>query len=760
MSSHNPDRLYQLLPAIHRIRDAENGYPLQALLRLIEREADIVDDDLWQLYADWFIETGADWTVPYIGELVGFRPAPQAGDPTNLDVSDPLGRARALTPRRDVANTVHDRRRKGTASLLEEIARDAAGWPARVAEFYRWLTWAQNINHQRPGRGGTISLRSGRALARLRGPYAPFDETAHTPDIRQPGWTDPIGRGSLPGVGVFVWRLRSYSVTRCRAENIEEVGPHIFTFSVLGNNTPLFNRPQPEADPYHVAGPLNLPVPITRREFEERLPRDPAHPHAIRSIASGDYYGMEKSLAVWAVDWPSKGAPQPVPRQSIVPADLSSWTLATPRDHIAIDPELGRMAFPTGQLPRGGVYVSYQYGFAAAIGGGEYDRPLLESAPGGHGEVTYRVGHDRPETDDTLGAALARWRALNPRPPSAIIEIVDSGVYTEPLNVELDAGESLQVRAANRARPVIRLLDYMVDRPDPFQVRGAAGSRFTLDGLLVTGRGLAIYGPDAPAEGQPATGDLCAVTIRHCTLVPGWGLANNCDPLRPAEASLELHDTSAHVRIQHSILGAIRVYADRASRDPLRLDLSDSIVDSTGGHDCDRPECQAIGAPDSLAAHVVLEVRRCTIFGRVFAHAVTLGENSLCMGLVRVARRQVGCLRFCYVPPGSRTPPRYECQPDRAIKQLGLTVANPDRARLEALEAQRVRPQFMSTRYGTPDYARLAESCADEIRMGADDGSEMGVYHDLYEPQRAALLRLRLDEFTPAGMDAGLIFAS
>ena len=35
----------------------------------------------------------------------------------------------------------------------------------------------------------------------------------------------------------------------------------------------------------------------------------------------------------------------------------------------------------------------------------------------------------------------------------------------------------------------------------------------------------------------------------------------------------------------------------------------------------------------------------------------------------------------------------------------------------------------------------------------------MGVFHDLYESQREANLRARLEEFTPAGVDAGLIFA-
>jgi hypothetical protein len=804
MSEYNPDRLYQLIPAIYRIRDAENGYPLMALLRLLQREAGVVEDDLWQMYADWFVETSADWALPYIGDLVGFRPAPEAGDPTNLDVSDPTGRARALTPRRDIANAVRSRRRKGTLALLEEIARDAAGWPGRVVEFFRLLTVTQNLNYPRPGLGGTVSLRSGRNLDRLSSAAAAFDQIAHTADLRAPGWTPPVGRGSLPGVGLFIWRLRAYSVTRSRAEQLEEVGPYAHTFSVLGNNTQLYTKPQPEPDSNHIAGPLNLPVPITRREFEDRSPAeqaqaDPNTRQPVYSMASADYYGLDKSLAVWAPDWPVRGAPQPIPREMVIPANLKDWTYRTPRDHISIDPELGRIAFPLGQLPKAGVSVSYYYGFAAAIGGGEYDRPLLESAPGAGGDVLLRVGRDRPGADDTITAAYNRWRAMDPRPRSAVIEIIDSGVYTEPLDVTLDENESLQIRAANHARPVIRLLDYVVDRPDPFRISGAAGSRLTLDGLLITGRGVAVFAPepviesapraaasrepdqrsggkrrrkdrdyaeeepaDAETTGaaQPPTRDLCAITIRHCTLVPGWGLDNDCDPLRPAEPSLELHDTGAHVRIQHSILGAIRVYADRAARDPLRIDISDSILDSAGGHDCDHPECEAIGAPDGLAAFAILDMRRCTVFGRVFVDAIALAENSIFTGLLRVARKQTGCLRFCSVVPGSRTPPRYECQPDKAITALGLAASDPDRQHQEAMEALRVRPQFMSTRYSTPNYARLSDDGPLEIARGADDESAMGAFHDLYEPQRTALLELRLQEFTPAGMDGVLIYAT
>ena len=44
------DRLYALLPAIHRMRDAEQGYPLKALLRVIAEQVNVVEDDIAGLY--------------------------------------------------------------------------------------------------------------------------------------------------------------------------------------------------------------------------------------------------------------------------------------------------------------------------------------------------------------------------------------------------------------------------------------------------------------------------------------------------------------------------------------------------------------------------------------------------------------------------------------------------------------------------------------------------------------------------------------
>src|SRR5215475_8466850 len=97
------NRLYDLLPVTHRMRDAERGYPLRDFLSVLSEQAQVLEDDITRLYGNWFIETCDDWVVPYIGDLIGYR----------------LG---VLAPRADVANTIDARRRKGTLSLLEDLA--------------------------------------------------------------------------------------------------------------------------------------------------------------------------------------------------------------------------------------------------------------------------------------------------------------------------------------------------------------------------------------------------------------------------------------------------------------------------------------------------------------------------------------------------------------------------------------------------------------------------------------------------------------
>src|SRR2546427_43715 len=113
------DRLYKLLPTVYRQRDVDQQWQLLALLRVIAEQVNIVEEDIAQLYENWFIETCQDWVVPYIGDLVGYEIVHEAGEPGEVTTGEGQQRNKILIPRRDVANTIRYRRRKGSLELLD-----------------------------------------------------------------------------------------------------------------------------------------------------------------------------------------------------------------------------------------------------------------------------------------------------------------------------------------------------------------------------------------------------------------------------------------------------------------------------------------------------------------------------------------------------------------------------------------------------------------------------------------------------------------
>ncbi|MFC7534559.1 hypothetical protein [Actinoplanes sp. GCM10030250] len=692
------DELASLLPRWHQQAGQDEGEALRALLAVIAEQIDHVRGTADQQYQDWFVETAAARVLPLIGELAGYRTLAgyqriRSEGLCDGGPSETSARrlAEALAPRRDVAATVGYRRRKGTLSLLEELAESAAGWPARAVETSRLLAHSQPVRLYGSGTGRADTVRAARGrLADLRDGGAldlagtAFETIARTVDVR---------RGHLPtGVKLYVWRLKPYSVTRAPAHCVDS-GRNLYTFSLLGNDTQLVTRPEPEPSTTHLATVDNVPARLRRRHFADRL---------------ADYYGPGKSVAVWLED-------RLVPASSVVVADLTGWRYHPRRGQVVIDPELGRIAFHSRSAPDAGVWVTYHHAFSDDLGGGEYPRDLATP----DGVTVYQVGAGRPYR--RIADAHRQWRA--DRPARAVIEITGNGAYPEPLDVDLAAGQHLTLRAADGARPVLRLLDWAGNQPDALRVSAdgdcAPHERpsMTIDGLLVTGRGI------------HATGPLGALTLRHTTLVPGWSLEPECTPSSPREASLVLERTTAAVHIDRCVLGSIQVLGDEVRTDPLPIRLHDSILDATGR------DLAALSGADGGHAHADLHAHRTTVLGEVHVHAVSTASDSIFTGLLHVARRQTGGVRFSYLPPGSRTPRRYRCPSGPA-------------------------PVLVSERYGTAGYAQLAGACPDEITRGAEDGSEMGAFHDLYQPQRADNLRARLAEYTPAGVDAAIVYVS
>ena len=72
----------------------------------------------------------------------------------------------------------------------------------------------------------------------------------------------------------------------------------------------------------------------------------------------------------------------------------------------------------------------------------------------------------------------------------------------------------------------------------------------------------------------------------------------------------------------------------------------------------------------------------------------------------------------------------------------------------------RVQPVFTSLRFGHAAYGQLSQLTAAEITQGAEDEAEMGAFRNLYQPQREANLRTRLDEYLRFGLEAGILEAS
>jgi hypothetical protein len=343
--------------------------------------------------------------------------------------------------------------------------------------------------------------------------------------------------------------------------------------------------------------------------------------------------------------------------------------------------------------------------------------------------------------------------------PALVVELSESGLYSGALDIELDVNESIWIVAAPATRPVLWLSDAEAGAQDALNVRGRSGSRFVMDGIMVAGRGLRLAPSDEGDDRRSGKDDLCEVLLRHCTLVPGWGISHDCEPLRPSDPSIVLDGTRLCLRIEQSIIGKIDMLISAVAGPPARIAITDSIVDATA------VRRTAIGSADATVGYTRLTVARSTIVGSVAVHAIDLAEDTIFNGEVTVARRQQGCVRYCYVREGSRTPRQFKCQPSmaKAAVQPAPSV-DPDEAELRSRRLAdvlvRIAPHFASLRYGSPDYLRLSDCTPEEIARGASDAAEMGVYHDLLEPRRLDQLQSRLVDHSPADFDPVVMFAS
>lgn len=685
--------LFELLPAIHRLRDGELAQvqglargPLEELISVFAEQLDIADERLEQLLDDLFIETCAEWVVPYIGDLIGVEALHR--------VAPKVASARA-----EVAHTIALRRRKGTALVLEQLARDVTGWDARAVEYFQRLATTQYMNHPRPHNLAIASVRDGGALAWIG---SAFDTSARTVDVRR--IESGRGRHNIPNVGLHLWRIRAHP--RTDAPSVRD-GPRRYRASPLGHDVALYNRPLAEDDITHLAEPDNVPLPLSLR----RLALDLDRHYGFRADASAELDNPNPAIVLTV-----NGVA--IERDQIdvctLVDDAGGWAHAPPPNgRYTIDPLLGRIALPSDAPDPAEVRLTWHEGFSADIGGGEYERSAFLPAPPAD-TVIVRVPDDRP----TIAAALADIGG------DGVVEITDNSRYSENLTITVAAAGSIEIRASNHRRPMLDLAG--------LTITGGADSRCTLNGLLIAGSALAV--PDGGGNA------LAQLVLRDCTLVPGLGLNTDGTPAQPDEPGLLLALAGLETQAERCILGAIR--SDERSR----VALVDSVIDATAR---DRV---AFAAMDALAPGAALSLEGCSVIGKLHMAEVGTISNSILFAAlaqadtwavpVRAARKQVGCVRFSWLPFDAIVPARHRCQPDSANS------------------AGRIAPRFVSLRYGTPAYLQLNTSTPAEILRGADDEGEMGVFHHLYAAHRTANLRIRLAEYLRVGLRAGIIHES
>ena len=695
--------LYALLPQLYRARDAENGYPLRRLLRAVSDQHTAMRIGIETMYDNWFIETCADDLVPYFADLVGLtvdRTTSGAGVSPGLD-------------RAAVGNAILDRRAKGTAAAIEQLSADVTGWPARVVEIGRRISAAFSARFPDLPRVTSADLRGVEAAGNLDGP---FSTTSHRVDVRATDSTRTPGGGSVSSIFVELWRLRTETALGAPAAR---VGPGRYTFDALGRDVHLAVVPTARRPGVEPTGDLDVPGTLTRLSMSAHL---------------ADFYGPGRSLLVHEGE-------QAVARHRVVVADLSDWRRHHSHEHVCIDPVLGRISLRAEDDltdPSPSLRVDYSRLSVGAAGSGylRYPRP---AASGKRYLVSRRgSGHHR-----TITAAIESWesdRAAIPAVvgPAATIEILDNDVYAEHLTVELHPGERIELRAGagfqpvltsrpDRGRePILRIVGATVTTPDALPA-------FTLHGMRVHGAAIEL------------SDHIGRIALHRCTLT---GEPRDAQGDRPPPA-IRVRSATANVSFDACVLGSLHVEVPKAPADPVPIMINDSVIDA-GPHGGN-----VITGREDRSGFAVLAMARTTVLGRIYVHSVSLVQDCIVTGRLDCEFRQHGHIDYCYLDPDSRTPRRDHCQPERAI----MLLDDPTPGAADHLRTTLV-PRFDSTVFDHPTYARLAVDNSDQITAGAHDGGELGAFHDLWAARRTELLRRRLADLVPPGMDVDIRFAT
>ncbi|WP_047487170.1 hypothetical protein [Terriglobus sp. TAA 43] len=706
--------LMRLLPAIYGVRDAAAGGPLEALLEVLGEQAEIVQDNILQLYEDQFIETSSTWAVPYIGDLIGYLPI-RAVD------------GASYSPRAEVANTIGYRRRKGTAIALEQVCSDVSARQVHLSERFQTTLTLQSMRCVTPSQPAFALVRQQKLMEQVSGP---FDGVSHRADVRRiapriRSVADPDiaavdialhgpGQFNLPDIALHIWRYRSFLVDKSPAL---QVGERRYTFDLAGLDVPLFTVSALRTPFDHITARMDVPEPISLYEIR---------------TDTEDFYGATKSLFVW-IDGVAVAA------RDIAWTHLSgkedAWCCGVAHK-VSIDVQCGRIALAEEWGNPAEVIVRYAYGFAAEVGGGSYDRSLNLTDDSAAGTFVAVVGS--PITP-TLEDAIAVWNT-QPSGTTGSIVILDY--------VRIDCADTLEIHiAAGNALTILSATEHVAAGLNSGYT--AAQSQATIAAEI------AVIGDASTSDGTSGrlalnglrilgsidvSGEAIAMSVEHCTLLPNAMQLRAGGTEGPRDPSITVHSEGTSLTMQSTLAGPLAVV------DSATVMLCEVLLDA--GSPC----CIAYAGEVPSQQGGDLQIENSTVIGKVRARTMPLASNSIFRSrlarndswaaAVWAGRTQTGCVRFCSLPFASITPRRYKCLPTSAANEGALA------------------PMFASLRYGHPAYGLLSTWTPLAIWHGADDGGQIGVMHGIQETEAVQNTQLRIPEYLPAGMEAGIFLVT
>jgi hypothetical protein len=459
-------------------------------------------------------------------------------------------------------------------------------------------------------------------------------------------------------------------------------------------------------------------------------------PADITVLQQGSYEGLSLARAAQGQVLPIP-AVWPLQQRLPVAVNLCNWARSSTLilGELGIDPELGRFAFPDEDpaVAQGSLSVDYVEAFSSQVGALGFYQPSAPISPATR-LVSQSGDADSPLTSVLTGAPVHSTlkEAIAAAQDGDVIEILDSATYSNQTGIKVPAIQNLTIRASSQ-RPCLAFYSGPSQAAIASFVVARPMATLTFGGLLISGGPVLI-------ENFVQKLSVAACTFDPLTAVTGSVFASGI-----SAGSLQISNNSSWL-LTSCITGGLQLGPGVA-----QLTAADSIIDQQNGYAiAGSSELTSPLLPGSFGfgivepAATIVQLERVTVFGLIFCEVLN-ASDTLLNNTALVEDQQSGCVRFTRFEFGSVLPRRYQCLPSESQAKAGANTG-----RLFA-------PAFNSLRFGRPDYAQLAATCAQQILTAGEAGAEVGAFSATLNTIRLNNLQTKLGEFMPVGLSAVVV---